>query len=47
VAYAVFMEFERRLKAKNIKFKFSQKLLRKIIEYFLVVKIQEKLQKRH
>ena len=43
VAYAVFMEFERRLKAKNIKFKFSQKLLRKIIEYFLVVKIGDKI----
>ncbi len=24
VAYAIFMEFERRLKTKNIKFKFSQ-----------------------
>ena len=42
VAYAVFMEFERRLKLKNISFKFSQKLLRKIIEHFLVVKIGEK-----
>ncbi len=43
VAYAVFMEFERRLKEKNISFKFSQKLLRKIIEYFLVVKIGDKI----
>jgi hypothetical protein len=43
VAYAVFMEFERRLKLKNISFKFSQKLLRKIIEYFLVVKIGDKI----
>jgi len=43
VAYAVFMEFERRLKLKNISFKFSQKLLRKIIEYFLVVKIGNKI----
>ena len=42
VAYAVYMEFERRLKLKNISFKFSQKLLRKIIEHFLVVKIGEK-----
>ena len=42
VAYAVYMEFERRLKLKNIKFNFSQKLLRKIIEHFLVVKIGEK-----
>ena len=43
VAYAVYKEFERRLKLKNIKFKFSQKLLRKIIEYFLVVKIGDKV----
>jgi hypothetical protein len=42
VAYAVFIEFERRLKLKNIKFKFSQKLLRKIIEHFLVVRIGNK-----
>ena len=39
VAYAIFMEFERRLKLNGIKFKFSQKLLRKIIEYFLAVQI--------
>jgi len=43
VAYAIYMEFERRLKLKDIKFKFSQKLLRKIIEYFLVVKIGDKI----
>jgi len=43
VAYAVYKEFERRLKLKNISFKFSQKLLRKIIEYFLVVKIGDKI----
>jgi len=43
VAYAVYKEFERRLKFKNISFKFSQKLLRKIIEYFLVVKIGDKI----
>ena len=43
VSYAIFMEFERRLKLKGIKFKFSQKLLRKIIEYFLVVKIGDKI----
>ena len=39
VAYAVFMEFERRLKDKKIKFDFSQKLLRKIIKHFLAIKI--------
>ena len=43
VSYAIFMEFERRLKLKGIKFKFSQKLLRKIIEYFLVVRIGDKI----
>jgi len=43
VAYAIFMEFERRLKAKNIKFKFSQKLLRKIIEHLLAVQIGEEI----
>jgi len=43
VAYAVFMEFERRLKLKNIKFKFSQKLLRKIIEHFLAVQIEDEI----
>jgi len=37
------MEFERRLKLKNIKFKFSQKLLRKIIEHLLAVQIGEEL----
>ena len=43
VAYAVFMEFERRLKLHNIKFDFSQKLLRKIIEHFLAVKIDDEI----
>ncbi len=43
VAYAIFMEFERRLKLNGIKFKFSQKLLRKIIEYFLAVKIGDEI----
>ena len=43
VAYAVYMEFERRLKLKNIKFKFSQKLLRKIIEYILAIRIEDKI----
>jgi len=43
VSYAIFMEFERRLKLKNIKFNFSQKLLRKIIEHFLAIKIDDKI----
>ncbi len=43
VAYAVFMEFERRLKIKGIKFKFSQKLLKKIIEHILAVEIDNEI----
>ena len=43
VAYAVFMEFERRLKLHEIRFDFSQKLLRKIIEHFLAVEIDGKV----
>ena len=43
VAYAVYMEFERRLKLKGIKFDFSQKFLRKIIEHFIAVKIDDEL----
>ncbi|WP_457749251.1 IS1634 family transposase [Sulfurimonas sp.] len=39
VSYAIHKEFERRLKQKGINFKFSQKFLRKIMEYFLAVKI--------
>ncbi len=39
VSYAVYKEFERKLKTNNIKFDFSQKLLRKIIEHFLAIKI--------
>ena len=37
------MEFERRLKKKDIKFKFSQKLLRKIIEHFLAIEIDNNI----
>lgn len=43
VAYAVFMEFERRLEIKKIKFNFSQKILRKIIEHFLAVQIKDEI----
>ena len=43
VAYAIFMEFERRLKLKNIKFKFSQKLLRDIIKHMHAIDVQGKL----
>jgi len=43
VSYAIYMEFERRLKKKDIKFKFSQKLLRKIIEHFLAIEIDNNI----
>ena len=43
VAYALYKEFERRLKLKDISFKFSQKLLRKIIEHFLALKINDNI----
>jgi len=39
VAYAVYREFERRLKEKDIKFDFSQKFLRKVIEHFLAIEL--------
>ena len=37
------MEFERRLKNKNIKFKFSQKLLREIIKHMHALNVEGKL----
>ena len=43
VSYTVYKEFERRLKLHNIKFRFSQKLLRKIIEHFTALKIDDEL----
>lgn len=43
VAYAIYKEFERRLKLHNVKFNFSQKLLRKIIEHFIALKIDNEL----
>jgi len=43
VSYAIYKEFERRLKNKNITFHFSQKLLRKIIEHFTALKIDDEL----
>jgi len=39
VSYAVFKEFERRLKQKGIKFDFSQKLLRDIIKHMFALKV--------
>jgi len=39
VAYAIYREFERRLKEKGIKFDFSQKFLRKVIEHFIAIEL--------
>jgi transposase len=43
VSYAIYKEFERKLKIHGIKFEFSQKLLRKIIEHLLAVKINNEI----
>ncbi|XXF41763.1 IS1634 family transposase [Sulfurimonas sp. NW9] len=43
VSYAVYKEFERRLKLHDVRFKFSQKLLRKIIEHITALKIDDEL----
>jgi len=43
VSYAIFMEFERRLKEKDIKFQFSQKLLRDIIKHMYAFNVDGKL----
>ena len=43
VSYAVYKEFERKLKINNVKFNFSQKFLRKIIEYLIAIKIDDEI----
>jgi hypothetical protein len=43
VSYALHKEFERRLKLHNIQFNFSQKILRKIIEHFIALKIDDEI----
>jgi len=43
VSYAIYKEFDTKLKEKNIKFKFSQKLLRDIIKHMFAVKVGDKL----
>ena len=43
VSYAIYKEFERKLKIHGVKFEFSQKLLRKIIEHLLAVKIGDEI----
>lgn len=43
VSYAVYKEFERKLKINDVKFNFSQKLLRKIIEHLIALKIDDEI----
>jgi hypothetical protein len=43
VSYAVYKEFERKLKTNNVKFNFSQKFLRKIIEHLIAIKIDDEI----
>lgn len=43
VSYAIYKEFDSKLKEKNVKFNFSQKLLRDIIKHMFAVKIGNKL----
>jgi transposase len=43
VAYAIYKEFERKLKKNHVQFNFSQKLLRKIIEHLIAVKIDNEI----
>ncbi len=43
VSYAIYKEFERKLKLNNVKFDFSQKFLRKIIEHIIAVKIDDEI----
>ena len=43
VSYAIYKEFERKLKTNKVKFNFSQKFLRKIIEHFIALKIDDEI----
>lgn len=43
VSYAIYKEFERKLKINDVKFNFSQKLLRKIIEHLIALKIGDEI----
>jgi hypothetical protein len=43
VSYAIYKEFERKLKLNDVKFDFSQKFLRKIIEHIIAVKIDNEI----
>ena len=43
VSYAIYKEFDRKLKINDVKFNFSQKLLRKIIEHLIAIKIDDEI----
>jgi hypothetical protein len=43
VSYAIYKEFERKLKLNDVKFNFSQKFLRKIIEHLIALKIDDEI----
>ncbi len=43
VSYSIYKEFERKLRVNNVKFTFSQKFLRKIIEHFIALKIDDEI----
>ena len=43
VSYSIYKEFERKLKINDVKFNFSQKLLRKIIEHLIALKIGDEI----
>ncbi|MBD3808811.1 MAG: hypothetical protein IE880_08890 [Epsilonproteobacteria bacterium] len=43
VSYAIYKEFDRKLKTNNVTFNFSQKFLRKIIEHFIALKIDDEI----
>lgn len=43
VSYAIYKEFDRKLKINDVKFNFSQKLLRKIIEHLIALKIGDEI----
>jgi hypothetical protein len=43
VSYAIYKEFERKLKIHGVKFEFSQKLLRDIIKHMMAIKTNGEL----
>ena len=43
VSYAIYKEFERKLKINGVKFEFSQKLLRDIIKHMMAIRTNGEL----